>query len=152
MNASQPPSPPDDHQSGGSERRGATRYAAQLDARLLFQLSVEPAPGGENGDDPAGTAPQTLKLVGHTRNISEAGLAFVVPTLRIGDRFARVLGRQLRITLYLPSGQVEILATPVRYEQLPPGDPERGYIIGVRIVKMADDEWVRMVSYVRTLR
>lgn len=152
MNASKPPSPHDD-ESGGSERRGATRYAAQLDARLLFQLSVEsPAPGTGNGDDLADTAPQTLKLVGHTRNISEAGLAFVVPTLRIGDRFARVLGRQLRITLYLPSGQVEILGTPVRYEQLPPTDPERGYIIGVRIVEMADDEWVRMVKYVRTLR
>lgn len=152
MNASQPPSPHDDDQSGGSERRGATRYAAQLDARLLFQLSVEPAPGGGNGGDPADPAPHTLKLVGHTRNISEAGLAFIVPTLRIGDRFARVLGSQLRITLYLPSGQVEILATPVRYERLPPEDPERGYIIGVRIVEMADDEWVRMVKYVRSLR
>lgn len=151
MNASQPPSPPDDDQSGGGERRGATRYAAQLDARLLFQLSVEPAPGTGDSGDPA-AVPHTLKLVGRTRNISEAGLAFVVPTLRIGDRFARVLGSQLRITLYLPSGQVEILGTPVRYEQLPPGDPERGYIIGVRIIEMADDEWVRMVKYVRSLR
>ena len=151
MNASQPPSPPDD-QSGGSERRGATRYATQLDARLLFRLSVEPAPGRGNEGDPADAAPHLLKLVGHTRNISEAGLAFVVPTLRIGDRFARVLGSRLRITLYLPSGQVEILATPVRYEQLPPEDPERGYIIGVRIIEMADDEWVRMVKYVRSLR
>ena len=145
MGASKTPSPPDG--SGGSERRGAIRYGAQLDARLLFQISIEPAAGRPPGD-----APHTLRLVGHTRNISETGFAFIVPTLRIGDRFAHVIGSQLRITLYLPSGQVEIRATPVRYEQLPPTDSERGYLIGVRIVEMADNEWVRMVEYVRSLR
>lgn len=152
MSASQTPPPPD--RPGGNERRGATRYAAQLDARLLFQLSIEPgAQEANNTDTPASeSSPRTLKLVGRTRNLSETGLAFIVPTLRIGNRFAHVIGSQLRITLYLPSGQVEIRATPVRYEKLPPEDPERGYLIGVRIVEMADDEWVRMVSYVRSLR
>ena len=149
MNASKPPSPHD--RSDGDERR-ATRYGAQLDARLLFHISIEPGTARSNGGEPDGGAPHTLRLVGHTRNISETGLAFIVPTLRIGDRFAHVIGSQLRITLYLPSGHVEIRATPVRYEQLPPGDPERGYLIGVRIVEMSDDEWVRMVGYVRSLR
>ena len=157
MSASKPPSPPDG--SGDGERRGATRYAAQLDARLLFQISVAhdndeavlPS-GSEPAADAATASTSTLRLVGHTRNISETGLAFIVPTLRIGDRFAHIIGSQLRITLYLPSGQVEIRATPVRYEKLPPGDAERGYLVGVRIVEMADDEWVRMVSYVRSLR
>lgn len=149
MNASKPPSPHDG--SGSNERRGASRYGAQLDARLLFQISVEPTNGSSNGGA-SGAAPHTLRLVGHTRNISETGLAFIVPTLRIGDRFAHVIGSQLRITLYLPSGHVEIRATPVRYEQLPPGDAERGYLIGVKIIEMADDQWVRMVEYVRSLR
>lgn len=146
MSASKTPSPPD--APDGSERRGATRYGAQLDARLLFLISIETAAAGR----PPGDTPHTLRLVGHTRNISETGFAFIVPTLRIGDRFAHVIGSQLRITLYLPSGQVEIRATPVRYEQLPPTDSERGYLIGVRIVEMADNEWVRMVEYVRSLR
>jgi hypothetical protein len=149
---------PHDGGSGRNERR-ATRYGAQLDARLLFQISLEPTDGrpnggkdgGKDGDAPP-SAPHTLRLIGHTRNISETGLAFIVPSLRIGDRFARLIGSQLRITLYLPSGHVDIRATPVRYEHLPPGDPERGYLIGVRIVEMADDEWVRMVEYVRSLR
>jgi hypothetical protein len=154
LSASKPPSPHDDG-SGRNERR-ATRYGAQLDARLLFQVSLEPADvwpnGGKDGDDASSAAPHTLRLIGHTRNISETGLAFIVPSLRIGDRFARLIGSQLRITLYLPSGHVDIRATPVRYEHLPPGDPERGYLIGVRIVEMADYEWVRMVEYVRSLR
>ncbi|HEX8634509.1 MAG TPA: PilZ domain-containing protein [Pyrinomonadaceae bacterium] len=151
MNASQPSSPPDGW--GGGERRSATRYAAQLDARLLFQMSVardDAAAAATGGVAPDGDG--TLRLVGHTRNLSETGLAFIVPTLRIGRQFAHVLGRRLRITLYLPSGHVEIRATPVRYEQLPPSDPERGYLIGVRITEMTDDEWVRVVEYVRSLR
>jgi hypothetical protein len=153
LSASQPPSPPDE--PGGGERRSATRYAAQLDARLLFQISVahdDPPAGGQGRSQPAAVPNSTLRLVGRTRNISETGLAFIVPTLRIGDQFAHVIGSRLRIILYLPSGHVEIRATPVRYEQLPPEDPERGYLIGVRITEMADHEWVRVVEYVRSLR
>jgi hypothetical protein len=146
---------------GNSEPRRAVRHAAQLDARLFFQLSVY-APAAANDSPPANDslsahdAParttRTLRLVGHTRNISETGLAFIVPTLRIGDEFAQVIGSRLLIRLYLPSGHVEIQATPVRYEQLSPSSAERGYLVGVRITEMADHEWVRMVEYVRTLR
>jgi hypothetical protein len=160
LSAPQTPSSPPD-QPGDGKQRSAKRYPAQLDARLLFQISVphdngNTSGGGQNSGkqnpDAAPSPTGTLRLVGHTRNISETGLAFIVPTLRIGDGFARVIGSRLRIILYLPSGQVEIHATPIRYEQLPPEDTERGYIIGVRITEMADDEWVRVVEYVRTLR
>ncbi|MDQ1560122.1 MAG: hypothetical protein QOD32_3182 [Pyrinomonadaceae bacterium] len=139
-------------QSG--EPRRAARRDAQLDARLSFLLPAR-EPSGANHDPASPTVAlhtsRTLRLVGRTRNISETGLAFVVPTLRIGDEFARAIGSPLLVTLYLPSGRVEIHATPVSYEQLPPSPSERGYLIGVRVTEMADDEWVRLVKYVRTL-
>jgi hypothetical protein len=140
------------HPSRRHNRTGSRepRSTAQLDARLLFQLSAHAA---NDTNNIAIHAPRrTLRLVGRTRNISETGLAFIVPTLRIGDDFARVIGSPLLITLYLPSGHVQIRATPVRYEQLSTSSSERGYLIGVRINEMADNEWVRMVEYVRTLR
>lgn len=145
MGATQPPWRR--NHTGNSEPRRAIRHAAQLDARLFFQLSAH-EPTGTNDTT---HSPRTLRLVGRTRNISETGLAFVVPTLRIGEDFARVIGSRLVVTLYLPSGHVEIHATPVRYEQLSQSSSERGYLIGVRITEMADNEWVRMVEYVRTL-
>jgi hypothetical protein len=141
------------HPSRRPKRTGSNepRRAAQLDARLLFQLSDHAATAATTNT--AKHAPLgTLRLVGRTRNISETGLAFIVPTLRIGDDFARAIGSPLLITLYLPSGHVEIRATPVRYEPLSTSSSERGYLIGVRITEMADAEWVRMVEYVRTLR
>ncbi|MGI9107543.1 MAG: PilZ domain-containing protein [Pyrinomonadaceae bacterium] len=142
MSATQPPWRRE--QQSDPEPRRATRHEAQLDARLLFQVSIV----NEQTD---AAPPRTLKLVGHTRNISETGLAFIVPSLRIGEQFIHILGSHLLITLYLPSGHVEIHATPVRYEQLPRQDRERGYLIGVRITEMADEEWVRMVEYVRLI-
>jgi hypothetical protein len=150
--------PPWRHSStSSSDSRRATRHAAQLDARLFFQLSA-PEPTGTNDDATNTTTalrtPRTLRLVGRTRNISETGIAFIVPTLRIGDEFAHVIGSRLLIRLYLPAGHVEIHATPVRYEQLSQSSStsERGYLIGVRITEMTDAEWVRMVEYIRTLR
>jgi hypothetical protein len=138
------------HADTGEPRRAARR-AAQLDARLAFQLPArEPADPNDAAADNA-LPPRTLRLVGRTRNISETGLALVVPTLRIGDEFASVIGSRLLVTLYLPSGRVQIHATPVSYEQLPPSPSERGYLIGVRVTEMTDAEWVRMVEYVRTL-
>ncbi|HEY1404024.1 MAG TPA: PilZ domain-containing protein, partial [Pyrinomonadaceae bacterium] len=101
--------------TGSRQPRRATRDAAQLDARLLFQLPAHKSP--ETNNVAAHAPHNTLRLVGRTRNISETGLAFIVPTLRIGDEFARVIGSRLLITLYLPSGHIEIHATPVRYEQ-----------------------------------
>jgi hypothetical protein len=138
--------------AANSEPRRATRHDAQLDARLLFQISIAQTPIAVEQASSRTTIPGTLKLIGHTRNISETGLAFIVPSLRIGAQFAHVIGSRLRITLFLPSGHVEIHAMPVRYEQLPPEASERGYLIGVRITRMADDEWVRVVEYVRSLR
>ncbi|MCA1564338.1 MAG: PilZ domain-containing protein [Acidobacteria bacterium] len=146
MGATQPPWR---HSStGSSDSRRATRHAAQLDARLFFQLST---PKPDDTNDNAIRTPRTLRLVGRTRNISETGIAFIVPTLRIGDEFAHVIGSRLLIRLYLPAGHVEIQATPVRYEQLSQSSSERGYLIGVRITEMTDSEWVRMVEYIRTL-
>lgn len=140
------------HPSRRPSRTASTesRRAAQLDARLLFQLS--PHATTDSNNTAAHARHGTLRLVGRTRNISETGIAFIVPTLRIGDDFARAIGSPLQITLYLPSGHVEIRATPVRYEPLSTSSSERGYLIGVQITEMADDEWVRMVEYVRTLR
>ncbi|MDX6269185.1 MAG: hypothetical protein QOD28_408 [Acidobacteriota bacterium] len=150
MGATNPPWRLNQADQSGEPRRAARRDA-QLDARLSFLLPAHEPTAANHNAASHNAPPRTLRLVGRTRNISETGLAFVVPTLRIGDEFARAIGSPLLVTLYLPSGRVEIHATPVSYEQLPPSPSERGYLIGVRVTEMADDEWVRLVKYVRTL-
>ncbi|HEY6189041.1 MAG TPA: PilZ domain-containing protein [Pyrinomonadaceae bacterium] len=132
--------------AGESERRSAPRCDAHLEARLLFSLSLQGTDEGER----ATVLPSLLE--GHTRNLSETGLALVVPSLHFGGRYLNVVGSTLHVMLELPTGTVRIRATPVRCERLGEKDEETGYLVGVRITEMNDSEWVKLVQYVRRLR
>lgn len=134
------------HIAGESERRSAPRCEAHLEARLLFSLSLQ----GTEGHDSATVLPSLLE--GYTRNLSETGLALVVPSLHFGGRYLNVVGSTLHVMLELPTGTVRIRATPVRCERLGEKEGETGYLVGVRITEMNDSEWVRLVQYVRRLR
>ena len=122
-----------------ADRRQFPRRKAQRQARLLFNVSLLGADGT-----------RLVPVEGHTRDISENGLALVVPTLRLGDNFLTDEGCTLRIVLLdIPSGQVEIHAMPVRYEQL--DGPSGGHLIGVQIKHMSDSDRYRFLRYLSTL-
>lgn len=126
-----------------ADRRQGARYKSQRQARLLFNISVVSSDGSESRI-------QTIPLIGFTRDISETGLALVVPSLRVGDRYLVDEGCTLRVVLLdLPTGEVEIYATPVRYEQLE--EPESGHLIGVHITEVSDSDRARLFQYLKTL-
>ena len=91
-------------------RRAAPRFAVGLDARLLLTAT---AGGG-------------ARLVGATLNVSETGLAVVLPGS--GHRSVGE-GSRLHIRLELfPDGVVEMEGVVVRREECAEGDPSRGYV------------------------
>ena len=103
--------------------------------------------------DAAGPAvPPLLPMVGHTRDISETGLAIVVTTDSPGSQRDNLIGRELRIVLDLPNGLTHLRATVVRSQPLQAEESEKGYMIGVRITQMNDKDWVHMVRYIVKLR
>lgn len=118
------------------ERRRATRHRAQRAARLLFTLRMA---------DPTQPRPA---LIGYTRDISETGLSLVVPIVHSTDREFYGKYDILRITLSLPTGNVEVQAEPVRYQWLDESDPGKGYLIGARITGM--DDRARLDQYLGT--
>lgn len=126
------------------ERRGAPRREVQIEARLHLTVS----PLEVKTLDVMLPSP---KIIGYTRNISETGLALIVPSIRIGDQYLNTVNCSLQIMLELPTGEVRIRATPVRYEQIVEPKAKRGYLIGVRIKEMSDNEWVQLVQYIRSL-
>ena len=122
-----------------ADRRRSPRRKAQRRARLMFSVSVVGAEGA-----------RMVPVEGHTLDISENGLALIVPSLRVGDNFLTDADCTLRIVLLdIPSGQVEIHATPVRYEEL--GGPVREHLIGVEIKHMNESDRYRFISYLHTL-
>lgn len=130
-----------------SDRRRAPRFKAQLKARLLFSMVLS---GGESVAD---RAAGKLHLVGHTIDISETGVALVVPIAEIDESYLTGEHSKLSIELYLPDGAIKITARPVRYKLLDESVSEdvftKGYLIGADITKISDHNL--FVEYLSTL-
>lgn len=126
-------------------RRTAARRGVRYEARLAFDVSVQDA---GRSSDRRRHSPGTATLAGRTRDIGEADLTLVVPSIRIGGEYLTLEENRLRITLALPSGAVEIIAAPARFEQLADA---AGYLVGVRILEMSDDDRACYAEYLRTL-
>ena len=119
-------------------RRRAPRYKIQLAVAVSLL------------DSRARTHPASLE--GYTRDISATGLALILPAIRIGDRYLTGGSHMLRIMLKLPGGPVQLHGLPVRYEQLEEGETQTGYLIGLEIKEMSEQDRALFDQYLRTLK
>jgi len=113
---------------------GNRRGHKRVRARLTFKLSLADPRVNSNGSRKLPT------LDGHTLDASVTGLALIVPAIRIGEHYLAGSDRHLHLKLELPSGPVEMKVSPVRYESLDESEEETGYVIGARIIEMADGD------------
>lgn len=90
-------------------------------------------------------------LEGTTSDLSTSGLGLIVPAIRINDRYLTATDQMLHLMLELPPDRVEIRVAPVRYEQLEREGAASGYLIGVRIADMSDDDRARFTDHIRLL-
>ena len=121
---------------------GNRRRFKRVRARLEFTLSLSDPRVNTNGFRRLPT------LNGHTFDVSTSGLALIVPAIRIGEHYLAGEERRLYVKLELPSGPVEMKLAPVRYESLDEDHEETGYLIGARIVEMADADRATFNAYV----
>jgi hypothetical protein len=77
----------------------------------------------------AASAGDTHKIVGHTRDLSEGGLGLILPSLPFVYRHLLSPDFKLRFTLDLPSGPVEIEATPTNDRPLNDSDADMHYML-----------------------
>jgi hypothetical protein len=100
-----------------------------------------------------GASPDAGVLEGHTRDMRATGLSLVLPDIRLGAQELVGEDSLLLVVLELPLGPIEIEVAPVRYEQLAAEETvAEGYLVGVRITEISDNDCVRFVKYLRTLR
>lgn len=127
---------------GGRERRLSPRYSASLECGVTI-------PREERS---SGLLFPNTTLAGRTRDLSESGLGLIVPSIYIGYDCVVDQGRTLIISVALPSGDVELRATPVHYvRQSAGGDDETTYFIGLRITETDDAERERYLNFLRGL-
>lgn len=129
-----------------TDRRSARRRGARYAARIPFNVSVaDPKRGGIVGVKPP------TSLAGRTRDLGEGDLNLVVPSIRIGGDYITLKENRLSITLELPGGAVSLIAAAARFEQLEGEGGGEGYLVGVRIEEMNDDDRERYLAHLRTL-
>jgi PilZ domain len=126
-------------------RRAAPRYSTHLEVALILSVSL-----GETGSK-AQSENSPLRLAGYTRDISETGLALIMPAVHIGGQYLTSPHRTLEITLRLPSGPIQLQATPARYSPLDEDAKDTGYIIGVQITQMSERDKARYKAYLKKL-
>ncbi|MGB7922708.1 MAG: PilZ domain-containing protein [Pyrinomonadaceae bacterium] len=122
---------------------GDRRRAPRVRARIPFKLSLPGVRKHANGE----RRPPSLE--GFTRDVSATGLALILPAIRIGEHYLTGDGRVLHIVLDFPNGPLQVDAVPVRYERLDEGDPEKGYIVGVRITEISDHDRARLIARIK---
>lgn len=120
------------------------RQAPRYGPRLRFTLSML-----DQQTRDSKTARPAIMLSGYTRNMSETGLALIVPAIRKGDHHLAARNRRLLIVLELPTGPIRLQASPIRYERL--NRTETGYLIGVRIISLSDEDKLRYLKYLNRL-
>jgi hypothetical protein len=113
--------------------------------RLKFTLSLSDPRVSSNG------ARRLPTLNGHTLDLSATGVALIVPAIRIGEHYLAGSDRRLHLKLELPNGSVEMKLATVRYESLDESQEETGYLIGARIIEMADEDRTSFDKYVAKL-
>lgn len=129
---------------------GNRRYAPRYQVRVPVQITLlEKKAGAGNASSPTPRA--AAALAAHTFDISATGVALVVPTIRVGERYLTGADRHLRILLELPSGAMVLHAAPARYERLEQADAKTAYLIGARITSIEAADRARLLAYLNEL-
>lgn len=125
----------------GNNRRRVIRRKVRLPASLSL-IDTE---------TPVNSTVYPPTALGYTRDISAEGLALIVPSMSLGDHDLAHGEQMLRIILALPAGNVLMQAAVVRHERLEESGPDMGYLIGLSISEMSEDDRNLYMEYLHIL-
>ncbi len=116
------------------------RLKVKCEVELVADLSLLDADAGEPLD--------SLIFMGETSDLSTAGLAMIIPSTIIDERFCAGDNR-LNLSLHLPDGVVGIEVTPVRCERIIGANSAQGYLLGTKITNVTQPD--RFERYIERL-
>jgi hypothetical protein len=128
------------------DRRRAPRRGARFAARVAAVVTLLEAREGR--------APEVLgapSVAGETRDLGPSGLTLRLERVRVGGRYLTDAECHLGVRLELPTGEVALLARVVRFEQPSEGGGEPGYLLGLRILSVREEDVELYSAYMRTL-
>lgn len=129
-----------DHLASTIERRGMRRLKVRCEVELIADLSLLDADAGE--------PLESLIFMGETSDLSAGGLAMIIPSTIIDERFCAGNNR-LNLSLHLPDGVVGIEVSPVRCERITGANSAQGYLLGTKITNVNQPD--RFERYIERL-
>lgn len=82
---------------------------------------------------------RNMALPGETVDLSRTGIAFLVNSIRVQEKYLVGQDRKLNVEIDLPSGKVEMQVVGKRYEKVGTGSNAEKFLIGATIVKLESD-------------
>ena len=126
-----------------SERAAPKRYNRQIPIIISVEGSKK------NGKKNAATT--NLSIRGETKDLSNSGIAFIVPSIRLREYYLVGENRALDAELGFPGGKIKMRLVGQRYEQLSDEHSSTtSYLIGASIVEITDDERKIYEDFLRT--
>jgi hypothetical protein len=122
-------------------RRRSPRYKLRLSVRVTPASSAKPATRASAEPD---------SVYGYTRDVSSSGLALILPSIRINNIYLAGEDRRLEVLIENESDPIVLYGSPTRYEKLEEGEgADKGYLIGVRITEMSDEDRARFLRLLK---
>ena len=112
-----------------SERMVAARRRHTALVRVWF----DPDTNGERAAELA----RSSCVIGETVDLSRSGVGFIVPSIRIKEKYLVGQERILNIELDLPTGKVFLRALGCRYEKVGIHISTERFLVGVNIVELS---------------
>lgn len=90
---------------------------------------------------------KNLSTCGETYDISEKGISFVVPFIRLGEHYLVTEGTVLDLEIDLPNGKLRLTAVGCRYEQIEEHSSVSRFLVGARITDITARDKVLLDEY-----
>ena len=124
-----------------SERRVAPRRAHTAPVKVWF----DPDTNTERSAEQAKAA----CIFGETIDLSRTGIAFLVPSIRLKEKYLVGHDRPLNIELDLPTGKVTMRAMGKRYEKVGIHISTERFLVGVQILSIEEEYRENFEAFLR---
>jgi hypothetical protein len=127
-----------------TNRRRARRVTVRCPAYLIAGSALLDAEIGSDYWE------QPYTLYCETQELSARGASLVIRSIMLDER-AITQGHPVQLILELPVGQIRMEARLVRCEPADKWRPENGYLLGVDVVRVEDEDRGTLMEYLLSL-
>ena len=120
-----------------------TRFNRSLSERMVSARRRHTAPmkvwfDPDGNTERARDAARAACILGETVDISRTGIAFLVPSIRVKEKYLVGHERNLNIEIDLPTGKVHLTAVGRRYEKVGMHISTERFFVGAHILNLTD--------------